>query len=229
MSTFTQLALIFSFVGLLIILSYMKGGKKKKIIFFGDSITEQATVRGGFITQIEAIIKSDVAHTDYQLVAAGISGNTVTDLRFRLDRDVLNKEPYATIVYIGTNDVWHNENAGEAKYTTSFEDGYRHIIRELLRHNSKVVLCTPAVIGEQWNGYNKQDKELDLYAGIIRKLSLEYSLQLVDLRKTFTDYYTTANLENLPSGILTHDGVHLNSQGNILVADAIWNVLKQVK
>ncbi len=229
MDIITQLLLLCVFVALLIMLSYMKTGKKKKVIFFGDSITDQGTSRGGYIGQIEAIVKSDVANVDYQLVGAGIGGNTVTDLRFRLDRDVLSKEPYITVVYIGINDVWHNPNAGDEKYIASFEESYRHIIRELLRHGSRIILCTPTVIGEQISGYNGQDRDLDLYAAIVRKLSLEYSLRLVDLRKAFMDYYAEANHENLSSGILTTDGVHLNNQGNTVVADAIWTVLKQIQ
>ena len=217
------------FVAAMIWMTNSKAGKKKKVVFLGDSITEEGMQKNGFIAQIDSIIKSDVANIDYQLIGAGIGGNTVTDLRFRLERDVLNKAPYATFIYIGINDVWQNPNAAEQKYLDSFEEGYRHIIRELLRHDSKVVLCTPTVIGEQQNGMNKQDKEIDLYAAIVRKLAKEYNLPLVDLRKLFMDYYTTANPDNLASGILTTDGVHLNNQGNILIADAFWNVLKKMK
>jgi lysophospholipase L1-like esterase len=217
------------FVAALVWMTNSKAGKKKKVVFFGDSITEGGTVGNGFINQIEAIIKSDVAHTEFQLIGAGISGNTVTDLRFRLEKDVLNRSPYATFIYIGINDVWQNPNAAEKNYLDSFEESYRHIIREILRHDSKVVLCTPTVIGEQQSGLNNQDKELDLYAEIVRKLAIEYGLQLVDLRKLFMDYYATANAQNATSGILTTDGVHLNNQGNILIADAFWKVLKAMK
>jgi lysophospholipase L1-like esterase len=45
----------------------------------------------------------------------------------------------------------------------------------------------------------------------------------------FNDYPALNNTENIYSGILTTDGVHLNSVGNALVANEIWQKIKQFK
>jgi lysophospholipase L1-like esterase len=49
---------------------------------------------------------------------------------------------------------------------------------------------------------------------------------LCDLRKAFHDYLVLNNKENKPQGILTYDGVHLNDEGNRLVAREILKYLE---
>ena len=70
---------------------------------------------------------------------------------------------------------------------------------------------------------------MNIYSDIVRKLTNEFSLPLVDSRQLFIEYNLANNLENLDKGILTTDGVHLNARGNVLVANAIWEVIKTVK
>ena len=225
----TKLFFVIIFVVGLVLMSYTKAGKKKKIVFFGDSITEQGMKRGGFIAQIDSIIKSDVNNSNYDLVGAGISGNKVYDLYLRLEEDVLSQSPDITVIYIGVNDVWHKRTSGTGTDADKFEKFYRAIIRKLIATNSKMVLCTPAVIGERKDCTNEQDGELNKYSDIIRKLATEYSLPIVDLRKLFMAYYQEYNLENKEKEILTTDRVHLNAMGNEFVAAQMWKILKDMK
>jgi lysophospholipase L1-like esterase len=63
------------------------------------------------------------------------------------------------------------------------------------------------------------------YSNIIRRIASKNNLPLVDLRKTFLEYDLRNNPENKDRGILTTDRVHLNANGNQLVADAMWKVI----
>lgn len=90
----------------------------------------------------------------------------------------------------------------------------------------KLVLTTPAAIGEKFDGSNPQDKDLDAYSDVIRKLSTQFNCKLVDLRRVFMQYEKEHNTANRESGILTTDRVHLNEKGNQLVADQMWEALK---
>jgi lysophospholipase L1-like esterase len=63
------------------------------------------------------------------------------------------------------------------------------------------------------------------YSNIIRRIASKNNLPLVDLRKTFLEYDLKNNPENKDRGILTTDRVHLNANGNQLVADAMWKVI----
>jgi lysophospholipase L1-like esterase len=224
----TKIALIVLFVASMILISYTRVGKKKRVVFFGDSITEQGAKPEGYITKMDSIIKQENIDTQYELLGAGISGNKVYDLFLRMDEDVINKSPDITVLYIGVNDVWHKSSKGTGTDEDKFEKFYRAIIRKLQYVNSKIILCTPAVIGERKDFTNSQDGDLNRYSNVIRKLANEFSLPLVDLRKLFIDYDAVNNLENKDRGILTTDGVHLNPTGNLFVANAIWEAIKMV-
>ena len=63
------------------------------------------------------------------------------------------------------------------------------------------------------------NRDLDAYSDVIRELSSELDTDLVDLREVFMNYISKNNPNNDPSGITTSDGVHLNDQGNKLIAD----------
>ena len=81
-----------------------------------------------------------------------------------------------------------------------------------------MVICTPTVIGEKSDGSNPLDTDLDAYSAIIRRLANEENCHLVDLRSAFMDYLKKNNTNNMESGLLTYDRVHLTDQGNQLVA-----------
>lgn len=225
----TKIVLVVLFVGSMILMAYTKAGKKKKIVFFGDSITEQGAKAGGYIGKIDSIIKQENLDTQYELVGAGISGNKVYDLYLRMEEDVLSKAPDVTVIYIGVNDVWHKMGRGTGTDEDKFEKFYRAIIRKLQYSASKIVVCTPAAIGERKDYTNQQDGDLNRYSNVIRKLAKEFDLPIVDLRQLFVEYNITNNPESKDRGILTTDGVHLNPNGNVFVANAMWNVIKNVK
>ncbi len=201
---------------------------KKRIIFFGDSITEQGKALNGYISLINRQIEAEDLVKKYQTIGAGISGNRVYDLLFRIDADVLSKSPNITVVYIGINDVWCKVKNGTGLDIDRYEKFYRAVIIKLLAAHSKIVLCTPSVIGEKQNNANAQDNDLNLYCDVVRKLAKEYNLVLCDLREAFVYHLQQFNYENLSEGILTTDGVHLNDEGNKLVAIRLWEAIKQV-
>jgi lysophospholipase L1-like esterase len=129
-------------------------------------------------------------------------------------------------IYVGVNDVWHKATSGTGTDADKFEKFYTAIIKKLRDKNIKVVLCTPATIGERNDFSNQQDGDLNQYSKIIRDLATKNNLPLVDLRKIFLAYNLINNPENKAKGILTTDGVHLNAKGNQLVADEMWKVIK---
>ena len=45
----------------------------------------------------------------------------------------------------------------------------------------------------------------------------------------FENYIQEHNFNDVESGILTTDGVHLNEMGNRLVAEAIWEKMEVLK
>jgi isoamyl acetate esterase len=200
--------------------------KKTKIIFFGDSITQAGVNPGGYIRRIDSMCTAEGQKENYEFIGAGIGGNKIYDLYLRMEDDVLAKNPEVVFIYIGVNDVWHKSTSGTGTDADKFEKFYTAIIKKLKDKNIKVVLCTPAAIGEKTDFSNSQDGDLNEYSKIIRNLATKNNLQLVDLRKSFLDYNLNNNPDNKDRSILTTDRVHLNAKGNQLVADEMWKLIK---
>jgi len=210
----------------LVLLTAFMPQKKKRVIFFGDSITQQGVEPGGYVNRIDSMCRMENRSSQYEFIGAGIGGNKVYDLYLRMDSDVLAKNPDVVVIYIGVNDVWHKASYGTGTDPDKFEKFYNAIIKKLQQKRISVILCTPAVIGEKTDFTNQQDGDLNRYSVIIRNLAAQNNLPLVDLRQKFLDYNKQYNAENKEQGILTRDRVHLNAKGSQLVAEEMWKILK---
>lgn len=199
--------------------------KKKKIVFFGDSITQAGAEPGGYIIRMNDMLKQKGVADSYELNGAGIGGNKVYDLYLRMDDDVLKKNPDVVVIWVGVNDVWHKRSFGTGTDADKFEKFYTAIIKKLQERNISVFLCTPAAIGEKTDFTNELDGDLNKYAAIIRKIAEDNKCGLIDLRKDFLQYNLENNKENKESGILTSDRVHLNEKGNTFVAEKMMQAL----
>jgi len=199
--------------------------KKQRIVFFGDSITQAGVKPDGFITRLGEMMKQKGIDNNYELTGAGIGGNKVYDLYLRMDEDVMAKNPDVVVIWVGVNDVWHKRSFGTGTDPDKFEKFYNAIIKKLQAKNIKVLICTPAAIGEKTDFSNEQDGDLNKYSNIIRSIAKNNNCQLIDLRKMTLDYNLANNKENKDRGILTIDGVHLNETGNKVVADIMYKAL----
>ncbi len=198
--------------------------KGDRIVFLGDSITQAGAGPNGFVTLIRN--KLDETHKDLgiEVIGAGISGNKVTDLQARLDRDVIAKKPTIVVVYIGINDVWHSLR-GKGTPKDKFESGLNDVIKRINDAGARVILCTASVIGEKPDGSNQLDEMLEDYCAVSRKVAKETGTQLLDLRRAFIEDLTKSNPDNKEKGVLTGDGVHLNEAGNQFVAAQMLEAL----
>ena len=210
---------------ILISLSFTLPQQKQHIVFFGDSITQAGVGASGYITVLGNLIKEKGKVDQYQLTGAGIGGNKVYDLYLRADDDVLAKNPSTVVIWVGVNDVWHKRTHGTGTDADKFEKFYHALIRKFQAKNIKVLICTPAAIGEKTDYSNELDGDLNKYSNIIRDIAKKNNCELIDLRKAFLAYNLANNPENKKDGILTTDGVHLNDKGNRLVADEMMKAL----
>ena len=202
----------------------LKQGKSRTIVFFGDSITRQGSTENGFIRILQDDLNAKQDNST-QLINAGIGGNKVTDLFLRFNEDVLSKNPDEVVIWIGINDVWHTDR-GTGTDLNKFSSFYQKMIDQLKARNIRVILCTPGVIGELNDHSNPHDGLLNAFSKSIRKLATDNNCELIDFRKEFQDYEIKNNVNNEAKGILTTDGVHLNSQGNQFVATIFKKALK---
>ncbi|MEK0422345.1 MAG: hypothetical protein RLZ95_255 [Bacteroidota bacterium] len=221
----SKLMLLTAFIGCLFLLSF-KGEKKKKIVFFGDSITEAGVNKGGYIDVLNQEINKKGLSDKYELVGAGVSGNKIYDLYLRLEKDVLEQHPDVVVIWVGVNDVWHKADFGTGTDYDKYGKFYDAVVKKIQATGAKVVVVTPAAIGERTDYSNSQDGDLNMYSNWIRKYAADNNLGLVDLRKSFHEYSVANNPKNADRGILTTDRVHLNAKGNAFVADEMWKAIQ---
>jgi lysophospholipase L1-like esterase len=145
--------------------------KKTRVLFFGDSITQQGAAAGGFIVKIDSMCTVEKKNDRFEFIGAGVSSNKVYDLYLRMDDDVLAKNPDVVVIFIGVNDVWHKALVGTGTDADKFEVFYNAILKKLKERNIKVILCTPAVIGEKTDLTNQQDGDMNKYSNIVRSLA----------------------------------------------------------
>lgn len=199
--------------------------KPLKVVFFGDSITQAGVNSGGYIDRMKTLLDKNGIKDNYQLIGAGISGNKVYDLFLRLEDDVLAQKPDVVVIWVGVNDVWHKRTFGTGTDADKFEKFYVALIRKLQSQSIKVIVTTPAAIGEKTDFTNELDGDLNKYSQILRDIAAKYDCPVADLRKEFLKYNLEKNKENKESGILTTDRVHLNATGNEFVADVFYKLI----
>ncbi len=195
-----------------------------RIVFLGDSITQAGAAEGGYVTLVRDALAKSRPDLKTEVIGAGISGNKVPDLEKRLDKDVLAKKPSLVVIYIGINDVWHSQN-GRGTPKDAYEKGLKSLIERVRAGGSRVLLCTPSVIGEKTDGSNKLDTMLEEYCRVSRSVAKETDTPLLDLREAFLSHLKQHNASAAEKGILTSDGVHLNPAGNQFVAAQMLSAL----
>ena len=79
--------------------------RRKKIVFFGDSITEYGIRPGGYITSIRKILREEAREDEYELTGEGVAGDKVYDLYLRLEEDVLSKGADVVVIFVGVNEI----------------------------------------------------------------------------------------------------------------------------
>ena len=100
----------------------------KKIVFFGDSITQAGVNPSGYITVLKSLIDKKGLGDSYELIGEGIGGNKVYDLYLRHEKDVLSHEPDHVFIWIGVNDVWHKTTHGTGTDHWKFQQFYEALI-----------------------------------------------------------------------------------------------------
>ncbi|SOE21350.1 Lysophospholipase L1 [Spirosomataceae bacterium TFI 002] len=213
---------ILSLLSLIFLFTAFTAAPPKKVVFFGDSITQAGVRPGGYITLIQEMLKDKGMQDKYQVFGEGIGGNKVYDLYLRMEDDVFSHNPDHVFIYIGVNDVWHKASHGTGTDADKFKKFYQALIDKMKAKGIQLTICTPATIGERTDHSNSQDGDLNYYSNMIRDLAKENNCDLIDLRKEFTSYNLKNNPENLYKGVLTSDGVHLNDKGNKMVADLMF-------
>lgn len=204
------------------------------IALFGDSITQLGGEPGGYVWVLEQSLRRLYPQKVWNIVNAGVSGDTSADLRDRL-KSVLAQNPDLLIINVGVNDVWHQFfdfkanraiPAGDfpagvtlADYQTNLDA----IITTAQAQGIQVVLMSPTPIRETEGSENQR---LQGYITIMQTLAQTYDCEFVNLYQPFMGAIATyQNVAGPAQRLLTYDGVHANPAGNQLIAQSLLTAL----
>lgn len=196
----------------------MKSGEK--LIFIGDSITDcgrntdSEKIGDGYVRIIRDYLRLRQPEGIPDIINKGISGNRITDLADRWEKDVLALNPDYVSISIGINDVWRqldNPNMNQV-YPGEFEKIYQKLLSLVkVKTNAQIIIMEPTIIEEYIE--SEGNRKLQPYIDIVRRLAVTFNGVLVPEHQCFI-----AVLKKHPEYKLTTDGVHMNSTGNLLMA-----------
>lgn len=188
--------------------------KGQTIAFLGDSITAAGRRNGGYCQLVlGGLNKQGLEVTG---VFAGISGHKSNQMLERLERDVLKHKPDWMTLSCGVNDVWHGDRGVALE---PYKKNITEIVTRAQAAGVKVMLLTSTMIREDQG--NDLNQKLLPYNAFLKQLAKEKKCLLADLNTEMQEA-----LEKFPQDArngkqLTSDGVHMNSLGNIMMANGV--------
>ena len=175
-----------------------------------------------------------------EVINAGVPGNTTAQALRRLETDVLQKRPDTVVVLFGINDaavdVWKNPPATQPRTPlATYRENLKACVALLKTVGARVVLMTPNPLcwsettrklygkppyaPEDPDGFNVLLRE---YAEAVREVAREENAGLVDVFEVFK---SQPALKTGNASRLLPDGMHPNSEGQRVIAEALIGAL----
>ncbi|MCW3113533.1 MAG: hypothetical protein JWR18_1929 [Segetibacter sp.] len=195
-------------------------------LFQGDSITDGNRTRNndwnhvmghGYQFIIASKLWYDFPKKGFHFYNRGISGNKVTDLASRWQKDTIELKPDLLSILIGVNDTSAFINGNKEFTAEQYETGYNALLQETKKQlpNVQLVLCEPFIlpvgkVKERWDEYLG---EIEKKQEIVRRLSVKHNAILVEFQKAFNNAISKA-----PAAYWIWDGIHPMPAGHELMA-----------
>jgi lysophospholipase L1-like esterase len=203
-----------------------------KIIFIGDSIIEAyrsaANPLGdGYVAILRDLTIAAWPDINITWINQGTSGHTVRNLAARWDTDVMQDAPDWLAVGVGFNDLNQYMLGTERAVPPA---GFRHIYTNLLTRAASafhphLLLITPYYLSLDRAGPSKAAQLLrlvDEYSSIVTDLATQFAARLVHLQPVFARH-----LQPRPATTFSHDAVHPNHTGHVIIAEEVLKTLMQ--
>lgn len=185
----------------------------QKIAFLGDSITQAGAGPKGYVRLVISGLEASGVKTT--AIPAGISGHKSNQMLARLEKDVLSKKPDWMTLSCGVNDVWHGANG---VLLDQYKVNITKIVDQAQAAGIKVMLLTSTMIGEDQSNANNQ--KLLPYNEFLKALAKEKSCLFADLNADMQAAIAKVGAAK-KGNLLTSDGVHMNPEGNKMMAAGV--------
>jgi len=201
-----------------------------RLLFQGDSITDMKWGRNqadrnhylghSYVFLIAGRLGMDMPKAKLEFFNRGISGNKVSDLKARWQKDAINLKPDLLSILVGTNDVGMGfRHPSKVVTPDAFERDYRHILEASLKANPqlRIVLLDPFILQsgrlKDQQAYSSRRKETDKMRVVVTKLAKDYQAAHLQTQELFDQAASEAGAENW-----IWDGIHPLPQGHELIA-----------
>lgn len=204
----------------------------KRVLFFGDSITDCARngdhflkLGSGYANHISATLGAKYPN-EYEFINRGISGDRIVDLYARIKIDFINLKPDIASIFIGVNDAWHEIEKQNGVDTARFEKVYEMMLEDIYAANPniKLILLSPFVLeGSATCNTEEIPDRLSRFitdvadkAKAVKRIAQKYNLPLIDLQAAFDDACKLAGPD-----YWTTDGAHPSAAGHEIIKN-LW-------
>lgn len=200
----------------------------ERIVFAGDSVTDMESqqpvgeglfdnVGHSYVRILENMLATWYPEIRLRITNSGISGNTSRDLLERFERDVVSLNPDWVSICIGINDVWRQFDSpailDAQVMLDEYEKNVEAMIVEVKDKVRGIFLLTPYYMEPNTEDWMR--KRMDEYGAICKKLAKKHGCKLIDLQKTFDNYFQYRH-----SCFIAWDRVHPNQVGATIIAKA---------
>ena len=188
------------------------------LAFLGDSITQQGQESpDGYVNLVLRSLAVEGVYVNP--VKAGVSGHKSNDMLARLDRDVLSKKPKVMTLSCGVNDVWHQDwNKGVP--LEDYKKNITAIFDKCAASNCQVVVLTATMFEKPEMEKFKHNVSIAPYNEWLRAEAKRRGYPVADLNADMWKAHADD-----PSVKLTRDSVHMNPDGNRLMARGVLRAL----
>ncbi|MBK6282287.1 MAG: SGNH/GDSL hydrolase family protein [Draconibacterium sp.] len=197
------------------------------ILFQGDSITDGNRGRNedpnhimghGYAFSIASRVGADYPEKAYHFYNRGISGNKVTNLADRWEKDTLNLKPDVLSILVGINETVSLVLQREPVISViKYEEVYIELLEQTLAKFPEIlfVLCEPFIlkVGRLKDKWEEYHSDVIQRQAIVRKLANRYNTIFVGFQEVFD-----SACEKAPADYWIWDGVHPTVAGHELMA-----------
>ena len=184
------------------------------IAFLGDSITQAGSYDDGYIRLFEKVILN-LGIEQYTFFERGVGGNTSADMLARVDNDVVAYHPTWTTYSAGVNDICYT---GKTQTLDQYKANVTATFDKLDACGTKVIVFTTTPISEQTG-----ESALDPYVTWLREEANRRGYRIAEMNTAMKAELIARGATGQDPWKLTTDGIHLNADGNKIMA---WELLK---
>ena len=199
---------------------------KMKILFQGDSVTDCDRSREnddylgyGYPSYVAAELKD----MELTFVNRAVSGERVSDVYARREKDIFEVKPDIFSILIGVNDTWRRYDENNPRTAEEFEAIYRGLLDEVKNRlpGVPIVIMAPFVL-EVPDKKHWITEDLCFKQDAVRRIAKDYADVYIPLDEIFKAEFDRHEDIYYLSG----DGVHPNETGHKLIAKSWINAVK---